>query len=320
MTIPAISKLISAFGLSKNLQLRGRLVLRTDGSLMKGNEKINDITEVGGIQLDHPNFYILNNALLKKDSQDVIQVINDADADYQEVVCLNENIYTCCQTLFIKEGGILRALRDITKIETIPIYSNVYIYRLGKVGLLIHKHDNGYIKAETDVRMIEDSNKERIYLYKDLVLNEFDFGIMQILMNPLDINIEATRPLKGLYKFNINNENVTIVIDKRFKDINILRRIEDTPESEITKLKRNLYISYDILFSYDSGKPLMVTGDMKRIDNTHVLFSNYIFRIDKELLRVEYDIKPFLQYIDDPNTLGEKVTDKIRFLRFSNDL
>ena len=101
---------------------------------------------------------------------------------------------------------------------------------------------------------------------------------------------------------------------------NILRRIEDTPESEITKLKRNLYISYDILFSYDSGKPLMVTGDMKRIDNTHVLFSNYIFRIDKELLRVEYDIEPFLKYIDDPNTLGEKVTDKIRFLRFSNDL
>ena len=247
MTIPAISKLISAFGLSKNLQLRGRLVLRTDGSLMKGNEKINDITEVGGIHLDHPNFYILNNALLKKDSQDVIQVINDADADYQEVVCLNENIYTCCQTLFIKEDGILRVLRDITKIETISIYPNVYIYQVDdEVNLLIQRDNNGYIKAVTDIRMIEGSNKSELYLYKDIALLKSVYGFMQVASDPLDIAIGFDKSVKGLYKLKIESENVTIVIDRRFEDTPILRRIEDTPESETTKLNDKLCMFYDL--------------------------------------------------------------------------
>ena len=246
MTIPAISKLISAFGLSKNLQLRGRLVLRTDGSLMKGNEKINDITDVDSIQLDNSNFYILDDVLLKKDSQGIIQVIKDAD--YKEIECLdeNKNIYTCCQTLFIKEDGILRALKHVKRLETIELYPNVYIYQVDQVNLLIQRDERGYIKAVTDIRVIEGSNKNELYLYKGIVLLESVYGFMEVASDPLDMAIGFDQSVKGLYKVVIETVDLTMVIDERFEDTSILRRIEDTPESETTKLNDKLCMFYDL--------------------------------------------------------------------------
>ena len=70
-TILAISNIISASGLSNNLQLRDGLFLTADGSIMKENEKINDITDVDSIQLDNSNFYILDPPATRKNLQEV---------------------------------------------------------------------------------------------------------------------------------------------------------------------------------------------------------------------------------------------------------
>ena len=224
-----------------------------------------------GIQLSHTNLYILDDVLLKKDSQGIIQVINDAD--YKEVECLDENIYTSCKTLFIKEGDILRALRDITKIETISIYSNVYIYQVDQINLLIQIDNNGYIKAVTDIRVIKGSNKNELYLYKDIVLLKSVYGFMQVASDPLDIAIGFDKSVKGLYKLKIESENVTMVIDKRIKNTSILRRIEDAPESNLVKLNDKLYILYDILFDYDSKQPILFTSDMKKKKNANLFYT-----------------------------------------------
>ena len=186
----------------------------------------------------------MNDVLLKKDSQGIIEIINDAD--YKEVECLDENIYTCCQALFIKEDSILKALKHVKRLETLELYPNVYIYQVDQVNLLIQRDERGYIKAVTDIRVIEGSNKNELYLYKGLVLLESAYDFMVVTSDPLDIAIGFDQSVKGLYKVVIENEHVTIVINKRFKDISILRRIEDTPESETTKLNDKLCMFYDL--------------------------------------------------------------------------
>ena len=50
-------------------------------------------------------------------------------------------------------------MKDITKIETIPIYSNVYIYQVDdEVNILIQRDDNGYTVPMEIVTMFKIKN------------------------------------------------------------------------------------------------------------------------------------------------------------------
>ena len=111
--------------LKNSRQISYYIALKEDGQFLNAitNKYTSDPTEVDGIKLtdsrgvqSENTFHILNDILLKKDSQGIIEIINDAD--YKEVICicLTKNIYTCCQTLFIREDDILKALKNISKI------------------------------------------------------------------------------------------------------------------------------------------------------------------------------------------------------------
>ena len=180
----------------KDMRISDNIELAEDGQLLNATTKkpITDPISYNAIELtdnreieDKNTFYILNDVLLKKDSQDVIQVIKDAD--YKEVECLDENIYTCCQALFIKEDSILKALKDVNGLELLELYPNVYIYQVEEINLLIHITDRRYIKAVSDIRMIEGSDKNELYLYKGIVLLESVYGFMQVASDPLDMAI-----------------------------------------------------------------------------------------------------------------------------------
>ena len=135
------------------------------------------------------------------------------------------------------------------------------MYQLVRANLLIQKDKNGFIRAMTEFRTIENPTVGILYLYRDLVFVEADFGFMKVVADVWDLNIDFNISLKRLFNIKIGNEKVTLVLDKRLGGLTFVRRVEDTSIHEIFNITSILCVIYnsDIAMDFNSRTALSAT-------------------------------------------------------------